>query len=294
MRLLSPPLTRATRSSWTRSTLKAGRNAALILGLVVATTLSPAVGQGTVQPAPASTRTDAYCFVNATILSEAAATTYTVFLSATTIVGNKRLPNTVTGEARVSLYAGNSRYDVPLHAFIAEDYSGTRTVPTLVVVKFDQPTTIDSAIVSSLEPAKDSTPCTYQFPVTRTASEKTTESGPNFRSWLQNARQTAPIIADPAAVDDPPACKSTYRAARTVRAAMPVFPLGPRENVDVVVDIALDDHSDIIWTTIEKSTSRVFNQSALLAARSSQFETATFRCRPVAGYFRFYVSFRNP
>lgn len=59
----------------------------------------------------------------------------------------------------------------------------------------------------------------------------------------------------------------------------------------IYVVVTLDDRSNVVWTTVDRTDSPLFVQPALHAVRASTFRTEVRNCRPIAADYIFVVQF---
>lgn len=201
------------------------------------------------------------------------------------------------GSGIVALWAGDRRYDVAFRNLVTLDTRDVTTPDTAVVVRFPVPTALDGAVVTSLEEGVTTRSCEPWFsPWVSTArmdpARLTREQRRLEEQVLAGARAAA-IVDAPAAIGDPRPCTTPDRTARTTYAVEPEMPRASGGGLAVVL-VLLDTSDHLISARIQRSAGDPrLDAAALGAARGSEFQGQTFRCRRVIGGYLFSVQF-NP
>ncbi len=195
----------------------------------------------------------------------------------------------------VALWAGDRRYDVPFRNVRAVDSRDATLPPGAVVVRFPAPIALDGAVVTSIEDGGTMRPCEPWFsPWLGSAplgvDRRTAEQRRAAEQFLADAR-TAVALDAPAPVADVKPCTTPNRPGRTVRPIEPDTPRFAGSGISVV-EVVLDPSDKIVNTRILRSAGNSrLDEAAVSAARASEFEGQTFRCRRVAGSYLFSVEF---
>ena len=111
-------------------------------------------------------------------------------------------------------------------------------------------------------------------------------------SLIAGATVAAPVRAQTSSSEL--SCADPNVAAHIVVAATPVTPPEARTlglSGDVVVQVSLNEQSQITEARVIRSASGYFNNPALAATRSSKFAAEIKNCVPVAGTYAFIVRF---
>ena len=169
------------------------------------------------------------------------------------------------------------------------------TPDTTVVVRFPAPTALDGAVVTSLEEGGSRRPCDPWFspwvPVKGPFGAPPTPEEARRQGLGFAGTRVAVTVDAPAALSDPKPCTTPDRPASTVRAVEPQTPAAGLSGF-VTVQVLLDTSNNVISTRIQKSAGSVpLDLAALSAARRSEFQGQTFRCRRVIGSYLFGVEF---
>lgn len=197
----------------------------------------------------------------------------------------------------LSLWAGDRRYDIGFQDLVTLDVRDLTTPDATVVVRFPAPTALDGAVVTSLEEGGSRRSCDPWFsPWVPLAGPYAPPPTPEQvrRQGLGFAGTRVAVTVDaPAALSDPKPCTTPDRPASTVRAFEPETPgVGP--SGFAMVQVLLDTSNNVISARIQKSTgSMSLDLAALSAARRSEFQGQTFRCRRVIGSYLFGVEFND-
>jgi hypothetical protein len=201
-----------------------------------------------------------------------------------------------TGRASgiVSLYAGNTRYDVPFHNAVALDTRDLKTPATPIVVRFAASTVLDGAAVTSIED-NGTNPCDPVFSPWSSIlllSPQTPEDRRRHELLVARARAEIGIEA-PTPVADRISCAVPYRLPRTTFAFEPTTPYRDARGIAHVL-VLLGPDNRVLGTRIEQSAgNEMMDNVALYAVAHSRFEGAIFRCRPVFGTYIFSVEFNG-
>ena len=113
---------------------------------------------------------------------------------------------------------------------------------------------------------------------------------------VEAAAPVATPVATPKPTPTPLSCARPNVAATTLRPLEPDTPaLAQQQGISGVVQVvvSLDAQSRVVGTRIQSSPSAVLNQSALAAARGSQFRTEVKNCEPIAAEYIFSVDFTS-
>lgn len=197
----------------------------------------------------------------------------------------------------VALWADDRRFDVAFHDLVTLDTRDRATPDTAVVVRFPAPTALDGAVVTSLDEDGTRRSCEPWFsPWVSTARMDPARLTPEQRRLedqvLAGAR-AATVVDAPAAVTDPKPCATPDQTARTTYAVEPQMPRASGGGLAVVL-VLLDTSDRVIGARIQRSAGDPrLDAAALGAARGSEFQGQTFRCRRVIGAYLFSVQF-NP
>ncbi len=185
----------------------------------------------------------------------------------------------------ITMYAGNSRYDIPFHGLTATGFDRRGGHATPLVIQFPQSTNLDGAWVSALDGA----------PACEVAYAPWASNYPNYgrsdAAYLAELRLLKPVDA-PSPTIEARACDVPDRVARTLKAApVRVADVAGGPDATVGVLVLIDDQNAVIGEKISESASfPADDQAALDTVARSTFLGATFRCRPIVAYYLFRVS----
>jgi TonB family protein len=207
--------------------------------------------------------------------------------------------NTGRASGTVALWAGDRRYDVPFHNVVAVDSRVPEKEQAAVVVRFPTPITLDGAVVTAIDDGGGMRPCDpwyspwiapAQLGISVQAADESEDKARIEAMFLAAARTIAPVEA-PTPVADPSRCTTPYRAARTVHDFEPESPQFAGKGT-AFVQVLLDPSDKISGVRIERSSGRrALDETALRAARLSEFQGQIFRCRHVMGSYLFSIEF---
>lgn len=234
----------------------------LTLSLVAAQSAHAA----TPQPSPTS---QSLCTARKPIVTALDARTFAV----TVLSGARAGPEPVSGT--LTLYAGASRYDIPLHNFEVTTSMRLDAVNPLVV-RFPSPVRLDAAYLSSLD-GPNGGPCDLtsglsMFPRSGTA-------------YTKRALAATPIDA-PQPVNDPAPCDNPYAKAHILKFAGPGKPPDSSgvdvfgDAVSIMVHIA-PDGSIIDLVPLPPRAAAEREKAALAIARGSTYAPEVVRCKPI-------------
>ncbi len=240
-------------------------------------------------PGPAATATPAWCPLS-TRVSELDATHTRFAVSFTSF-------DTGRASGIVALWAGDRRYDVPFHNVVAPDTRDRTTASTAIVVRFPAPTTLDGAVVTSIEDDGALRPCDPWYapwvanmpigPDLRTPADR------RAKEQFLTAARAAVAVDAPGAIADAKPCTTPDQPGRTVFAPEPVKPAFTGTGLAVVL-VLIDPSDRIVNVRLERSSGDArLDATALTTARDSEFRGQLFRCRHVMGSYIFTVQF-NP
>lgn len=202
-----------------------------------------------------------------------------------------------TGRAAgiVALWAGDRRYDVPFRDAVALDSRDQTSPETAFVVRFAAPTALDGAVVTAIDEGGTLQPCGPWYApwvsIARSSADRRTPSDRSTEEQFLSRARAAVAVDAPPAVTDPTPCATPNRPAQTTYAAEPVQPQFSEGGTSSVL-VLLDPSDKIASARIEKSSGdRRLDNTALNAARRSEFQGQIFRCRHVMGAYLFTVQF---
>ncbi|MDP9105219.1 MAG: hypothetical protein M3N49_04720, partial [Candidatus Eremiobacteraeota bacterium] len=167
-----------------------------------------------------------------------------------------------------------------------------------VVVRFPAPTVLDGAVVTSLEQGGTRRSCDPWFsPWVRThappAPDHLTPDERRLEQQVMAGARAAVAVDAPAALADPKPCTTPDHTAATVRAVEPEMPPVSPDGF-AMVEVLLDTSDHVVGTRIQRSAGNAqLDILALRAARLSEFQGQTFRCRRVIGSYLFGVEFNS-
>jgi hypothetical protein len=241
--------------------------------LIVILTLSLLAGQtalaATPQPSPAP---QGFCSARKPIVTpldgERDARTYAV-----TVLASRRAgPGPVSGT--LTIYAGDGRYDIPIHDLeVASTLDFANLAP--LVVRFPSAVHIDAAYLSSVDGSNgghcDLTSGLSMFPQSNNAYTKRALAG-------------TPVDAPPP-VNDPAPCDKPYAKAHILTFAGPGAPPDPSTSDEfgaamIMVHIA-PDGSIIDLTPLPPRAATELEKAALAVARASTYAPEVVRCKPI-------------
>jgi TonB family protein len=199
----------------------------------------------------------------------------------------------------IAAYAGNLLFHVTFINVVAADDRDTGHPPTPIVVRFDAPTRIDSAYVTSL--AGGDCPIHSPFVRAELANYPRNPHRPVsvYPSWtkvmqtvLSQAAALTPAPAGTPETVEAPACAKPYVAASAVRAVPPISPLGNSYSGVVAIDLAVSESGSVLGTRVDKSSRQKFvDEAAVTAAAESRFAPQIYRCQPISGTYLFFTKF---
>jgi hypothetical protein len=203
----------------------------------------------------------------------------------TVLSGTRAGPGPVSG--MLTLYAGASRYDIPIHNFEVTTTMNLDTVKPLVV-RFPSPVRLDAAYLSSID-GPNGGPCDLtsglsMFPQSDTA-------------YTKRALASTPVDAPPP-VNDPAPCDKPYVDAHVLKFAGPGGPPDPSTSdefggaVRIMVHLA-PDGSIIDLVPLPPRAAPDLENAALAMARASTYAPQVVRCKPIDSIY-VYVAKRAP
>jgi TonB family protein len=197
----------------------------------------------------------------------------------------------------LTLFAGSERYDVPFSNVIAvpATSSGALTAVPLTV-RFTTAVKVDAAYLSAIV-GPNPGPCGLGYIAMRSndgvRARELSELDRVLRARVQDVK---PIDA-PASVSDRVTCERPNVDASIAFSATPRYPdlagrRGDMGETQVAVALAADNAILAAWVW-KSSGSKDLDQAAVIAARASRFNAATFRCQRVFGLYTFYADFQE-
>jgi TonB family protein len=278
---------------------QSARFATLLLLIVGAFTVRTATGQPVPAPAAGSPPPSAAfaCPISVMdivplgVLHTDGVLTYAVGIQAF-VMDAARVSGTLT------LLAGRQRYDVPfVNAVAAGATSGSLAQIVPIVVRFEKPTLIDAAYVSSLA-GPNAGPCEVAGAAVRSGPlHRTLDWGPlDVAARIEERAASVASIPAPAPVQaEDGSCDQPFAPAQTTDTVSPDTPKlakDQRHAGAVYIDVAIGRDGKVVTAWIWQSPGFAeLERAALAAAKASKYKAARVACRPVEGLYVFVVEF---
>jgi TonB family protein len=208
----------------------------------------------------------------------------------------------------ITAYAGGSRFQIPFAGVTAADPGNSKTAPSPIVVRFAQPTDVESASVSSIDGIDCAIHDPYISPKLLPRGGKVYDAryaGPPsealYRGWsrtwpsfIAQAVAAVPLAAPEGQQTGTPECEIGYANAYVTHAQQARLPdtYSFPFNGTVILRVTIAASGTHAGTQIVKSShDQTFDNSALTSSAESTFVPSVYRCQPVAADYFFVVDF---
>jgi TonB family protein len=197
-----------------------------------------------------------------------------------------------TASGTLSLISDRQRYDVPFKDAIATGDPEHATNPSMIFVKFAEPTDILGARVASLD-GDSGGPC---LPYTTWGHWVRSKASPTDLAAQATTRaKTAQAILAPPPIDvQPLPCAGPDADVRATLAAHPADPVNHRGSNVVEVEVYIADDGTAAGAAIYKSSNFPdLDQAALDTALRSTYTPRIRHCRAMGGEYIFRADFEG-